>query len=125
MIPQQVLNASLVGLVLGLLAVRTRSLLPPIVFHMTFNALIVCHGRFSAQIPTDGVWSWFFQRGETVQYQPMLLVIGALVATGLLTLLIRRPSQASPLRSTIPTSIPTLAASRLVPSDLRRPRSLS
>ena len=45
-IPQQVLNATLLGLVLGLLAVRSRSLFPAIVFHFVNNALGVVHARF-------------------------------------------------------------------------------
>jgi sodium transport system permease protein len=45
MIPQQVFNATLLGMVLGLIAVRSKSLLPGIVFHFCFNALAVFHGQ--------------------------------------------------------------------------------
>jgi sodium transport system permease protein len=48
MIPQQVFNASLLGLVLGCLAVRSRSLVPCMAFHFVNNALGVLHGRFGA-----------------------------------------------------------------------------
>ncbi len=37
MIPKQMFNASLLGLVLGLLAVRSRSLIPCMIFHVIFN----------------------------------------------------------------------------------------
>ncbi len=38
---QQLFNATLLGIVLGLLAVRSRSILPGIVFHFLNNALAV------------------------------------------------------------------------------------
>ena len=41
---QQLFNATLLGIVLGLLAVRSRSILPGIVFHFLNNALAVSHG---------------------------------------------------------------------------------
>ena len=44
-IPQQVFNAALVGLVLGLIAVRGKSLWPCIVFHFIYNAMAVLHGH--------------------------------------------------------------------------------
>ncbi len=41
---QQLFNATLLGIVLGLLAVRSRSILPGIVFHFLNNALAVALG---------------------------------------------------------------------------------
>ena len=41
---QQLFNATLLGIVLGLLAVRSRSILPGIVFHFINNALAVSQG---------------------------------------------------------------------------------
>lgn len=49
MIPQQVFNAALMGLVLGTLAVRSNSLIPCIVFHFINNTLGVLHGRYGAE----------------------------------------------------------------------------
>ena len=43
---QQLFNATLLGLVLGLLAVRSRSLLPGIVFHVLNNGLAVALGSW-------------------------------------------------------------------------------
>jgi len=101
LIPQQVLNASLLGLVLGLIAVRSRSLLPAIAFHVLFNGLEVCRSRYAALVPTDGTWSWFFQRQDTLQYQPALLVLAGASAAGLIGVLLRRetdaPSRQPPL----------------------------
>ncbi|MFO1094076.1 MAG: CPBP family intramembrane glutamic endopeptidase [Planctomycetaceae bacterium] len=45
MIPQQVFNATLLGLVLGLLAVRSGSLLPGVLFHFIFNGAQVVMSR--------------------------------------------------------------------------------
>lgn len=47
MIPQQVFNATLLGLLLGMIAIRSNSLLPGVVFHLIYNALGVFHNRFN------------------------------------------------------------------------------
>lgn len=49
MIPQQVFNAALLGLVLGFLAIRSGSLFPPVLFHLVFNSLAVFHGRLTGE----------------------------------------------------------------------------
>lgn len=46
---QQSIFATLVGLVIGVIAVRTGSLLPAIAFHMTNNALVVSASRLSPE----------------------------------------------------------------------------
>ncbi len=65
---QQLFNATLLGIVLGLLAVRSRSILPGIVFHFINNALAVSlgsvvHASWAAAIvpwiyrnPNDGLY---------------------------------------------------------------------
>ena len=50
MIPQQVFNATLMGLVLGSLAIRSNSLIPCVVFHFINNALGVLHGRYGEKL---------------------------------------------------------------------------
>src|SRR5690606_32032404 len=45
MIPQQVFNASLLGLVLGLLAVKSGSIFPAMLFHFINNGLGILHGH--------------------------------------------------------------------------------
>ncbi|MBL8815584.1 MAG: CPBP family intramembrane metalloprotease [Planctomyces sp.] len=47
MIPQQAFNAALLGLLLGLLAVYSRSLFPTITFHLCFNAIATLQTRAS------------------------------------------------------------------------------
>lgn len=66
MIPQQVFYATLLGVVLGLIAVRSNSLLPGIVFHFIFNSLGVIRERVSAHLASgdaeafrQSFWCWF------------------------------------------------------------------
>jgi sodium transport system permease protein len=54
MIPQQVFNAALLGLVLGLLAVRSNSLWPGVLFHFLFNGSHVAVGRLMPSIAAGG-----------------------------------------------------------------------
>jgi sodium transport system permease protein len=90
MIPEQVFNATLMGLVLGALAVRSRSLLPCIVFHFANNTLGVLHARFGAewlrQIPEN---PFVAVRGGSARYDGPLLVLCVLVATPILWWLAR------------------------------------
>jgi sodium transport system permease protein len=50
MIPQQVFNATLLGIVLGLIALRSNSLLPGVLFHFLFNSLAILRERASVQL---------------------------------------------------------------------------
>lgn len=98
-IPQQVFNASLVGLVLGLLAVSSRSLLPGVIFHLIYNALEVLRNRLGSvdtaaagettTTATTSLPSWLFRLEDGgLRYQPVLLVgcglLAALLIAGLL-----------------------------------------
>jgi sodium transport system permease protein len=73
MIPQQVFYATLLGLVLGLLAIRTRSIWPGLLFHFTFNAISVIQERMSVAAGGSGL-----------HYDWPVLVPAALVALALL-----------------------------------------
>ena len=64
---QQLFNATLLGIVLGLLAVRSRSLLPGILFHFLNNALAITQAQRNSRAPVrrggaldlsqSGAWS--------------------------------------------------------------------
>lgn len=86
MIPAQVFNATLLGLVLGLLCVRSRSLLPGILFHIMYNSLAVLHGRFGEafynQLPAEN--SFFRLAPEGLRYEWPTLVITGILATGMI-----------------------------------------
>jgi len=58
MIPQQVFNAILLGLVIGLLAVRSGSLLPGVLFHFLFNATQVVLSRQSNAVESSALGQW-------------------------------------------------------------------
>ncbi len=85
MIPQQVLNAALLGLVIGLIAVRTRSLYPGVAFHLVYNSLELARNRWGKAIEST-VWSeWFVAvEAEGLRYQSLTLWLCGLVATTLL-----------------------------------------
>jgi sodium transport system permease protein len=92
MIPQQVLNASLLGLVLGLIAVRSRSLWPGILFHLLYNGLELSRNRWGTEMPTAGPWGWLFRFAPDeggLRYEPLLWTLAGLAACVLLTVLAR------------------------------------
>lgn len=113
LIPQQVFNAALVGLVLGFVAVKTDSLLPGILFHFCYNGLEVMRFRFGARVPTDGGWSLLFSRtGEGLRYEPVLLIVCGTVAVLLLAYLKLGPRRVNPPFD----AATTLLTSRSVPT---------
>jgi len=58
---QQLFNATLLGVVLGLLAVRSRSILPGIVFHFLNNAIAVSHGWLLTAPWSGSVVPWIYR----------------------------------------------------------------
>lgn len=100
MIPQQVLNAAMLGLLLGLFAVRSGSLLVPMLFHLLHNGLMVLHNLYGADA---ALWMGTRQtpfwtvRDEAVRYEMPLLFICAVGASLLIGAVWRgkRPDQVS------------------------------
>ncbi|MEZ6144792.1 MAG: ABC transporter permease subunit/CPBP intramembrane protease [Planctomycetaceae bacterium] len=89
MFPQQVFNAALLGLVLGLMAVRSNSLLPGVLFHMMYNGIEVMRNRIAAEFWTSSPMNWLVTTegvGQDVQvrYDWPLLVICGVVAGGII-----------------------------------------
>ncbi len=74
MIPQQAFNAALLGLVLGLLAIYSRSLFPAMAFHFCNNAIATFHAGEGGRIVADGV---FFSRDPDgfLRYETPLLIL--------------------------------------------------
>ena len=85
MIPQQAFNAMLVGLVLGLIAVRSASLWPCILFHIVYNGSAMLQQRFGGYL-AEGAYPWW------------LLVVCLLGAAFLIGWLI---SQSPPVRGNV------------------------
>ncbi|MCA9114959.1 MAG: CPBP family intramembrane metalloprotease, partial [Planctomycetaceae bacterium] len=89
MIPQQVFNATLLGLVLGLLAIRSGSLLPCIVFHLIFNGLEVLKGRFAVELTEKLDLTWILTATpEGLHYTWQALVLAAVASIALLVWLV-------------------------------------
>lgn len=94
-IPQQVFNATLMGLALGLIAVHSRSLFPGIIFHVIYNSLSVFRGRIPENWePTNGLQYFVSMQADGLRYSWPLLLICAAVAFFLLrwTILQSKPA---------------------------------
>lgn len=123
MIPQQVFNATLLGLVLGLLAIRSGSLLPGIVFHLIFNTLAVMRSQVAAYwlehrpawLDSDGM-QWLVlldQENNTIRYNFLTLIVCGAVAFLLIRWLVRMNRKPdSTQRTTLVPVAPTLSASQ-------------
>lgn len=103
MVPQQVFNASLLGLVLGLIAVRSRSLFPGVVFHLCFNTLAVLHGQAGAACAKSrpdwvdhDMITWFIScSNDTIRYNFLTLMTCAGAAFLMIRWLINQGSSDS------------------------------
>jgi sodium transport system permease protein len=95
MIPKQQFNAALLGIVLGLLAARSGSLLPGMVFHAIFNGTQVLGSRLKpGQLQGDWI-QWFLQHettpaGEALHFTLLTLGICGGISTVLIIWLIRQ-----------------------------------
>src|SRR5271157_830209 len=72
---QQLFNAALLGIVLGLLAVRSRSIVPGILFHFLNNALAVTQGRWVGGLESAGLSSWLFRNPAEGLYHGFWLTL--------------------------------------------------
>jgi sodium transport system permease protein len=95
MIPQQVFNAGLLGLVIAGLALRSRSLLPCVVFHFINNALSVGHGRLRGD--SEESWYTLFAAfdNNVLRYKWPTLVLCLMILVPLLVWLYRPLSRAA------------------------------
>jgi sodium transport system permease protein len=89
---QQLFAATLLGLILGWVALRTRSLWPGVIFHLINNALGVLTEPVAKQ---PELARWLFRPGADALYQPAVVVGSSLVAAVLLFLFWKLPAAAS------------------------------
>ncbi|MDR3618708.1 MAG: ABC transporter permease subunit [Paludisphaera borealis] len=80
---QQLFNATLLGVFLGLLAVRSRSLLPGIVFHALNNGFAVVSGSWIAGLRSVGLADWIYRNPDEGLYHKFWVGIGVVVAAAL------------------------------------------
>jgi sodium transport system permease protein len=78
---QQLFNAALLGIVLGLLAVRSRSVVPGILFHFLNNALAVTQGRWAGGLESAGLSSWLFRNPAEGLYHGVWLALSLVCST--------------------------------------------
>ncbi len=112
MVPQQVFNAALLGLVLGLIAVRSGSLLPGVLFHIIYNSLEILRAR-ATSLPAKGpLVDWFMvftttkDNEHVIEYRWPALALAAVVACVLIVWLIRskpEPENATQDESDMPS----------------------
>jgi sodium transport system permease protein len=77
---QQLFNATLLGVVLGLLAVRSRSLVPGILFHFLNNALAVTQASWLPYLESAGVTSWLYRTPAEGLYHGVWVALSGLVS---------------------------------------------
>ena len=87
---QQLFNATLLGIVLGLLAVRSRSILPGIVFHFINNAMAVALGSIVDASWAAAVVPWIYRNPAEGLYHRHWIVVSVLLSGGLLYSLWKR-----------------------------------
>ena len=92
---QQLFNATLLGIVLGLLAVRSRSIVPGIVFHFLNNALAIIMGHMAADPAHRRLTGWLYRRPADGLYHWWWVALGALASALLIYWLWRRDRPAS------------------------------
>jgi len=96
MIPQQVFNAFLLGLVLALLALRSGSLLPGVIFHFINNATNVLTLRFQGVFESGSV-SWLATvKGDELEFSWLTLIVCLVGGTFCVWHLIRSENDVSP-----------------------------
>jgi sodium transport system permease protein len=91
---QQSLAATVVGMVIGYIAVKTNSLLPAMAYHFVHNALGVLHGRITPDVLRE--WAvldaiFLYSPTEGVEYRWSAMVIAALCGALVLLWIKRLP----------------------------------
>ena len=99
---QQLFGATLLGLVLGLIAIRTRSLWPGVLFHFVNNTLGVLIVDAAKNPRLASLSGWLLRDQAEALYRPAVLVVSALASAVLLALAWRGGDRAGPVGSMTP-----------------------
>lgn len=97
MIPKQQFNAALLGIVLGLLAVRSGSLLPGVIFHFLFNGAQVMASRVKAEDLSATAMNWLVTMEQSdgiahPRFRLSVVIICGLLSAAMIAWLVRQPS---------------------------------
>ena len=99
---QQSMNAFVIGLIISYLAIKTSSIIPCVLYHLTHNTLSVLH-LYLDSVPDSRRWlleQIFYQDKQQVfHYQPTFIIVASLVAVGVMAYYVRRPLHLSPAES--------------------------
>jgi sodium transport system permease protein len=96
---QQLFNATLLGIVLGVLAVRSRSLLPGILFHIINNSMALVIGELSEGKAGRTIAAVLFRNASQGLYHVHWVVLGTFVSSLLITTLLRTSEKSSVSRA--------------------------
>ncbi|MGC8642920.1 MAG: ABC transporter permease subunit/CPBP intramembrane protease [Isosphaeraceae bacterium] len=91
---QQLCNATLLGIVLGLLAIRSRSLLPGIVFHFLNNALFITQSARIRALEATGWAAWLYRNPADGLYHGTWIAV-SLVVSGFLLFWLGKSGQSA------------------------------
>jgi sodium transport system permease protein len=86
----QFFTATLLGLLLGLIAVRSRSLLPGVIFHFINNGLGVLFAFWTAGVP-EGRSTWIFSDAKHGLFHWPIVAAGVVLAAWLIYRLLKSP----------------------------------
>jgi sodium transport system permease protein len=81
---QQLFNATLLGIVLGLLAVRSKSILPGLIFHFLNNAIAVSQGYVAKAAWSRSIIPWIYRNPDSGLYHVAWTAVSALISASLL-----------------------------------------
>jgi sodium transport system permease protein len=98
----QIFNATLLGILLGLLAVRSRSLLPGVIFHIINNGMALVLGGMAEGKLGRSVSAWLFRDRSQALYHVPWVVLGGLIAVALFVVLVRDTGSAPANRALAP-----------------------
>jgi sodium transport system permease protein len=92
---QQLFNATLLGVVLALLAIRSGSILPGILFHALNNGLALLVGAVATDPNAQRTAGWLFRDPQNGLYHGVWVLVGTALSAVLLTPLLRRETAAA------------------------------
>jgi len=97
---QQSIPATIFGLMIGFLAVQSRSLLPAILFHATHNSLVFAQGMITTETIEANPWLNVLVSAATempgeARYQPLLVFLCGIGAVALVGVFARMPAELS------------------------------